>query len=75
MPPDNDLQSNDSEARRLECNKMVVYVQTVGVHCQGEWHLVLGQYKARRKLTQHIFLTARDDGTDEARAIGYTHFF
>lgn len=54
MPPENDLQSTDLEAPRLEHNKTVVYVLEASVHCQGEQHLVLGQCKAPWELTRQI---------------------
>lgn len=54
VPPEDDLQSIDLEARSVEHNKNVVYVQATSVHCQGERHLVLGQCRVPWELTRQI---------------------
>lgn len=54
MLPEDDLQSIDLEAHRLEHDKTVVYVEVASVHCQGEQHLVLGQCRAPWELTPQI---------------------
>lgn len=48
-PPEDDLQSIDLAAHRLEHDKGVVYVQAAGVHCQREQRLVLGRWKTPRE--------------------------
>lgn len=51
-PPENDLQSIDREAHRLEHNKTVVYVWRRVFIVKGERHLVLEQCRAPWELTR-----------------------